>query len=95
MSFTPIRLTEMLMSKTYSNHRSHLMLLDKDGPNLSCHHGDNCGDVIFEAVREAAPPGDTVLLKMRHMLSHAFHLLESTMQQNQCSYCESDECAFK
>lgn len=64
--FTPI----VLM---YRDH--HLVLLDKDCPDLCCHHGDNRGDVIFESVREAASSGDIVLVKVRHMLRHAFHLV--------------------
>lgn len=52
----------------------HLMLLYDNGPNLCCNHRDNGGDVIFKSFREAAPSGDNVLVKTRHMLSHAFHL---------------------
>lgn len=57
-------------------HIPHLMLLYKDGPNLRCNHGDNGGDVIFKSVREAASSRDVVLVEMRHMLSHAFHLFK-------------------
>lgn len=63
-------------------HIPHLVLFDEDGPNLSRHHGDDGGDVIFKPVREAAPPGDTVLVEMRHMLRHAFHLLEPHTHTN-------------
>lgn len=59
----------------------HLMLLDKDGPDLGCNHGDNGGDVVLESVGEAASPGDAVLVEVRHVLSHAFHLFT----------CESDK----
>ena len=56
-------------------HR-HLLLFDEDGPNLSRNHGDNGGDVILESVREAASARDAVLVEMRHVLSHAFHLFD-------------------
>lgn len=54
------------------------MLFDKDGPNLSRNHGDNGGDVIFKAVREAASSRDVVLVEIRHMLSHAFNLFKQS-----------------
>lgn len=52
------------------------MLLYKDGPNLRCNHRDNSADVIFKSVREAASSRGIVLVEIRHMLSHAFHLLK-------------------
>ncbi len=73
---------QILMRKAYCyyhrHHIPHLMLFDKDGPNLSCNHGDNSGDVIFKSVGEAASSRDTVLVEMRHMLSHAFHLFKQS-----------------
>lgn len=53
----------------------YLLLFDKDGPNLSRNHRDNGTDVIFKAIREATSPRDILLVQLRHMLSHAFHLL--------------------
>lgn len=70
--------TEILNSKMH-HHRHYipdLMLFDKNGPNLSCNHGDNGGDVIFKSVRKAASSWDVVLVEVRHMLSHAFHLFK-------------------
>lgn len=58
------------------------MLLDKDGPDLSCNHGDNGADVVLKSVGEAAPPGDAVLVEVRHVLSHAFHLFERESDKN-------------
>lgn len=75
-----LRYTEILMSKMYCHHHyiPHLLLFDKDEPNFSRNHSDNGGDVIFKSVREAASPRDAVLVEMRHMLSHAFHLFEQS-----------------
>lgn len=56
---------------------SYLLLFDQDGPNLSCNHRDNCGDVIFKSVREATSARNIVLVQLGHMLSHAFHLFET------------------
>ncbi|KAA8593007.1 hypothetical protein FQN60_018462 [Etheostoma spectabile] len=58
----------------YERHSNIL----RDGPNLSCNHRDNGGDVIFKSVREAVSPRDAVLVEMRHMLGHAFHLFEQS-----------------
>lgn len=52
----------------------YLLLLDKDGCNLSCNHRDNGSDVILKSVREATSSRDILLVQLRHMLSHAFHL---------------------
>lgn len=73
-------LVEMMMSLIYCRHSHilYLMLFDKDGPNLSSNHRDDGGDVIFKSVREAASSRNVVLVKLRHMLSHAFHLLIKT-----------------
>lgn len=54
----------------------YLLLSDQDAPNLSSDHRDDGGDVVFESVGEAASSRDTVFVKLRHMLSHAFHLLK-------------------
>lgn len=86
---------QILMRKMYCYHHHHiphLMLFDKDGPNLSCNHGGNGGDVIFKSVGEAASSRDTVLVEMRHMLSHAFHLFkQSHINTHTHNKCESDE----
>lgn len=64
----------MLVS-CHQPHLLYLLLFDKDGPNLGRNHRDDGGDVIFKSVREAASSRNIVLVKIRHMLSHAFHLL--------------------
>lgn len=66
------------MSIMYCHHHHipHLLLLYEDSPDLCCNHGDNGGDVIFKAVREAASSRHTVLVKIRHMLSDTFYLVD-------------------
>lgn len=65
------------MSIMYRHHHHipHLLLLYKDGPDLCCNHRDNGGDVIFKSVREAASSRHIVLVKIRHMLSNTFYLV--------------------
>lgn len=53
------------------------MLFDEDGPDLSRNHGDDGGDVVFEAVGEAGPPRGVLLVQVGHVLSHALHLSDT------------------
>lgn len=54
----------------------YLLLFDKNGADLGSNHRDNGGDVVFESVGEAASSRGVLLIKLRHVLSHAFHLLK-------------------
>lgn len=64
-------------------HFPYLLLFDKDGCDLSRNHRDNGSDVILKSIREATSSRDVLLVKLRHMLSHAFHLCRQSQNKYQ------------
>lgn len=66
--------SKQIATDSSPTNTAHLVLLHEDCSDLCRNHRHDGADVIFKAVRKAAPSRDAVFIEMRHVQSHAFHL---------------------